>query len=111
MSTPSADLPMGARRYLQWHDGIRVILLLLFRPEPNETTLQRRDPAMDELAEYLMSAAEDGFWDQIQSEVRREAEREPVLVSFLFASVLRHQKLEDALGVILANKLQTHDVP
>jgi serine O-acetyltransferase len=66
---------------------------------------------MDELTEYLMSTAEDGFWDQIQSEVRREAEREPVLVSFLFASVLRHRKLEDALGVILANKLQTHDVP
>jgi serine O-acetyltransferase len=66
---------------------------------------------MDELTEHLMSTAEDGFWDQIQSEVRREAEREPVLVSFLFASVLRHRKLEDALGVILANKLQTQDVP
>jgi hypothetical protein len=39
------------------------------------------------------------------------AEREPVLVSFLFASVLRHRKLEDALGVILANKLQTPELP
>lgn len=66
---------------------------------------------MDELTEHLMSTAEDGFWDQIRSEVRRETEREPILVSFLFASVLRHQRLEDALGVILANKLQTHDVP
>ena len=66
---------------------------------------------MDELTEYLMNSAEDGFWDQIQSEARREAEREPVLVSFLFASVLRHRKLEDALGVILANKLQTPDLP
>src|SRR6516162_7292199 len=66
---------------------------------------------MDELTEYLMNSAEDGFWDQIQSEARREAEREPIFVSFLFASVLRHRKLEDALGVILANKLQTHDVP
>jgi serine O-acetyltransferase len=34
-----------------------------------------------------------------------------MLVSFLFASVLRHRKLEDALGVILANKLQTPDLP
>ena len=42
-----------------------------------------------------------------QAEARREAEREPVLVSFLFASVLGHTKLEDGLGVILANKLQT----
>jgi serine O-acetyltransferase len=33
-----------------------------------------------------------------------------VLVSFLFASVLRHRKLEDALAAILANKLQTPDV-
>ena len=38
-------------------------------------------------------------------------EREPVLVSFLFASVLRHDKLEDGLGVVLANKLQTPDLP
>jgi serine O-acetyltransferase len=66
---------------------------------------------MDELTEHLMRTAEDGFWEQIQSEARAEAEREPLLVSFLFASVLRHRKLEDALGVILANKLQTHDVP
>lgn len=68
---------------------------------------------MDELTEYLInsSGAEDGFWNQIRSEARQEAEREPMLVSFLFASVLRHQKLEDALGVILANKLQTPDLP
>jgi serine O-acetyltransferase len=66
---------------------------------------------MDELTEHLMTVAEDGFWEQILSEARREAEREPVLVSFLYASVLRHQRLEDALGVILANKLQTPDLP
>jgi serine O-acetyltransferase len=65
---------------------------------------------MDELTDYLMSTAEDGFWTQIHAEARREAEREPVLGSFLFASVLRHQKLEDALCVILASKLQTPDV-
>lgn len=65
---------------------------------------------MDELTEHLMSSGEDGFWDQIQSEARREAERESLLVSFLFASVLRHRKLEDALSVILANKLQTQDL-
>jgi serine O-acetyltransferase len=66
---------------------------------------------MDELTEYLMDSTEDRFWDQIQSEARREAECEPMLVSFLFASVLRHRKLEAALGVILANKLQTPDLP
>jgi serine O-acetyltransferase len=66
---------------------------------------------MDELTEFFMTSAEDGFWEQIQQEARREAEREPVLVSFLFASVLRHRKLEDAFGAILANKLQTPDLP
>jgi serine O-acetyltransferase len=66
---------------------------------------------MDELTEHFMNSEGDGFWDQIQSEARREAEHEPLLVSFLFASVLRHRKLEDALGVILANKLHTQDLP
>jgi serine O-acetyltransferase len=66
---------------------------------------------MDELTEYLMNSAEDGFWDQIRSEARQEAEREPLLVSFLFASVLRHRKLEEAFGVILASKLDTPDLP
>jgi serine O-acetyltransferase len=66
---------------------------------------------MDELTEHLMNVADDGFWSQIRSEAQREAEREPVLVSFLYASVLRHRKLEDALSVILANKLQTLELP
>jgi serine O-acetyltransferase len=66
---------------------------------------------MDELTEYLTNSADDGFWEQIQSEARREADREPVLASFLFASVLGHTKLEDGLSVILANKLHTSDLP
>jgi len=66
---------------------------------------------MDELTEYLTNSADDGFWEQIQSEARQEADREPVLVSFLFVAVLGHQKLEDGLSVILANKLQTPDLP
>jgi serine O-acetyltransferase len=66
---------------------------------------------MDELTEFLAASGEDGFWEQIQSEAREETEREPALVSFLFASVLRHATLEDGLGVILANKLQTPELP
>jgi serine O-acetyltransferase len=65
---------------------------------------------MDELTEYLVSSGEDGFWEQIQAEAKAVAEHEPMLVSFLFASVLRHRNLEEALGVILANKLQTPDL-
>ncbi len=66
---------------------------------------------MDELAEYLATTADDGVWEQIQTEARQEAEREPALVSFLFATVLRHATLEDGLSVILANKLQTPELP
>ena len=66
---------------------------------------------MDELTEYLSSTADDGLWEQIQAEARHEAEREPMLVSFLYAAVLRHATLEAGLSVILANKLQTPEVP
>jgi serine O-acetyltransferase len=66
---------------------------------------------MDELTEYLSNSDEDGFWDQIQAEVQREAEREPILVSFLFAAVLAHRKLEDGLSVVLANRLHTPELP
>jgi len=66
---------------------------------------------MDELTEYLTSSGEDGFWEQIQAESRTEAEREPLLASFLVSTVLRHKTLEDGLAVILANKLQTSDLP
>jgi serine O-acetyltransferase len=66
---------------------------------------------MDELTEYLTNSAEDGFWDQIQSEARQEADREPILASFLFAAVLGHRTLEDGLGVLLANKLHTPELP
>jgi serine O-acetyltransferase len=65
---------------------------------------------MDELTEYLIGSAEDGVWEQIQSEARQEAEREPMLVSFLFATVLRHSTLEDGLSALLANKLHTPDL-
>lgn len=66
---------------------------------------------MDELTEYLTSSDEDGFWDQIQAEAQQESTCEPMLVSFLFASVLAHKRLEDGLGLILANKLHTPDLP
>ena len=66
---------------------------------------------MDELTEYLTTAGEDGFWDQIQSEARHEADREPVLLSFLTGAVLAQQTLEDGLSMILANKLQTPELP
>lgn len=66
---------------------------------------------MDELTEVLVASGEDPIWRQIQSEARQESEREPLLVSFLYAAVLRHATLEEGLSVILANKLQTAELP
>jgi serine O-acetyltransferase len=65
---------------------------------------------MDELTEYLASSGEDGIWEQIQAETRKVSDSEPILMSFLYSAVLRHPTLEDGLGVILANKLQTPEL-
>ena len=51
---------------------------------------------MDELTDYLASTGDDEFWDQIQLECRDEAEREPMLASYLFAMVLRHENWKTA---------------
>ena len=68
---------------------------------------------MDEVAEYLLSRSDgaDGFWSQVRKEVQEAVEREPLLGSFLYASVLRHDSLDRALGSILANRLQTSELP
>jgi serine O-acetyltransferase len=44
-------------------------------------------------------------WDAIRKEVMREAEREPVLATFLRCCILQHASVESALGYILASKL------
>ncbi len=49
----------------------------------------------------------DPLWLQIREEVAEEAQREPSLASFLHATVLNHDRLEDALSYRLAEKLQS----
>lgn len=52
---------------------------------------------------------DDPIWREIREEVALEAQREPILESFLHATVLNHDRLEDALSFRLAEKLQgTH---
>ncbi len=53
----------------------------------------------------------DPLWDTIRSESRQEAEREPVLASFLHATILNQDTLESALGFHLANKLDCPALP
>jgi serine O-acetyltransferase len=48
---------------------------------------------------------DDEIWTRIREEAARDAEREPMLASFLYTVVLNHEELEDALTFILAGKL------
>ena len=51
------------------------------------------------------SPADDTMWIAIRSETQHSAENEPLLASFLHATILNHTTLENALSFILANKL------
>ena len=62
-------------------------------------------------AAKIATASLDPLWQTIRREVSAEAAREPVLASFLHASVLNHKTLEDSLGFILAGKLESSVLP
>lgn len=49
----------------------------------------------------------DPIWATISEETAGEIEKEPLLASFLHATILRHDTLELALSFILANKLES----
>jgi hypothetical protein len=53
----------------------------------------------------------DPLWQTIRAEVEDEAAREPLLASFLYATVLNHKSLEDALSFHLAGKLESPVLP
>ncbi|CAA7402853.1 unnamed protein product [Spirodela intermedia] len=46
-------------------------------------------------------------WNQIKAEARRDAESEPALASYLYATVLSHPSLPRSLSFHLANKLSS----
>lgn len=49
--------------------------------------------------------AVDPLWQEIRAEVTLECEREPLLAGLLYAGLLNHQSMEDALIFNLAEKL------
>lgn len=55
----------------------------------------------------VYSDAVDVVWDTLRYEAFREAEREPLLVSFMHSSILNHRSLESALAFHLANRLSS----
>ncbi len=49
----------------------------------------------------------DPVWDMLRQTSAKHAEQEPILASFLHATILNHETLEDALSFHLANKLDS----
>jgi len=59
----------------------------------------------------IARSALDPLWQTIREEVAADVQCEPVLASFLHATVLNHKGLEDALGFLLAGKLECSVLP
>jgi serine O-acetyltransferase len=51
------------------------------------------------------------LWEAIRREVSQQARDEPILASFLHATILNHDTLEDALSFHLAGKLESPSLP
>ena len=47
------------------------------------------------------------MWDAIRSEGKRYIEKEPLLASFIYETILNHESFTDALGFHLSNKLES----
>ena len=58
-----------------------------------------------------VSPTADPIWAAIRQEVLDEVAREPILGSFLHATILNHARLEDALSFHLAGKLSSQNLP
>jgi serine O-acetyltransferase len=56
----------------------------------------------------MNTGAKDPIWEAVREESREAADKEPMLASFLYAVVLNHRSLEDALSFQLAGKLESH---
>ena len=53
----------------------------------------------------------DPVWTRIREEAQEVVKREPLLASFVYATVLNHRRLEQALAYHLAQKLGSIEVP
>ena len=55
----------------------------------------------------MASTSTDSVWERIRREASRNASEEPILASFLHATILNHARLEMALSFHLANQLDS----
>ena len=59
------------------------------------------------IPESVYSDSTDMVWDLMRWEAFQEAQREPLLVSFLHSTILNHRSLESSLAFLLANRLSS----
>lgn len=71
------------------------------KPEKTSSAAAARNP----------TGPSDWLWQAIRDEASREAQTEPVLASFLHATVLNHASLEESLSFHLAGKLASENLP
>ncbi len=62
-------------------------------------------------AKPLEQETSNSIWWRIRDEASVAADREPILASFLHATILNHSSLEDALSFHLAGKLASSTLP
>ena len=63
------------------------------------------------MAEPRVFEASGGVWAHLRVEAMQAAAEEPLLASYLHASILHHDRMEDALSYHLAQKLGAGDLP
>jgi len=61
--------------------------------------------------DVMENAPADSVWPSLRAEAERKAEGEPMLASYLHATILNHRRLEDALSFHLASKLASPNLP
>lgn len=61
--------------------------------------------------QHRVFEASGGVWSQLRIEAMQAAAEEPLLASYLHASILHHERIEDALSYHLAQKLGHGDLP
>ena len=61
---------------------------------------------MDQVMEKVIVDAGAALWQSVREGAEQIARAEPLLVEFVTCSILAHDRLEDSLGFILANRLK-----
>jgi serine O-acetyltransferase len=91
------------------HDRVKnENLLLLSGSNPTIEPPSLLYPDIDlSIPSSVYSEDTDAIWELLRYEAYREAQREPLLVSFLYSTILNHNSLESALAFHLANRLSS----